>query len=396
MAAIGHEQEPLANPDAGALLRLEFRHQRFEYSSPVVTCEIRTTAYVDCDFYLQNWRRRRVCALCFPHAEGNSEGTKNASSDVQERVTFLASLLAHQMQAQMAQQQEQVISQAQQLQPQLSFPALGQRANSLPISDAVGAPGYASGGTRIGMGIGQPHRVQQSQPQVAMNFTPPPDEIPTYHSRPSQKTAGLSVNIPSRFSVSNVGSSRNGSYFEALNKDAPAFTPLSARAGNFSLGGSMPFHGFDSAPGSGKPSPPSSATSRSSFAIPIQAPPAPYISRPGTSYSVEDKTPSPLPLLPSFMHEMVGGDSSTQPSPSMCTDGWPSRRLTPSTEGSEDSHSFRSRSSIASSFGGLGVEYPQRLSSVSQHRPTTRQASAPSGWAHDVVFSRGATTTASK
>jgi len=299
----------------------------------------------------------------------------------------------------MAQQQQQVLSQAPQLQPPSSFPTLGQRANSLPTGDAVGASGYVSGGSRIRMNTGQPHPILQSQPQVVMNFTPPPDETPNYHSRPSQKSAGLSVNIPSRFSVSNAGSSRSGSYFEALNKDAPAFTPLSARAGNYSFGGSMPFHGFDSAPGSGKPSPPSSATSRSSFAIPIQTPPASSMSRPSTNFSVEDKTPSPLPLLPSFMHEMVGGDSSTQPSPLMCTDGWPSRRMTPSTEGSEDSHSFRSRSSIASSFGGLGVEYPQaqqRLSSISQHRPTIRQASAPSAWAHDVVFSRGATTTASK
>ena len=303
----------------------------------------------------------------------------------------------------MAQQQQQVLSQAQQPQPQSSsLPTLGQRANSLPIGDAVGASAYASGGVRIGMSPGQPHRIHQSQPQVVMNYTPPPpDETPTYHTRSSQKSAGLSVNIPSRFSVSNAGSLRSGSYFEALNKDAPAFTPLSARAGSFNLGSSMSFHGFDSAPGSGKPSPPSSATSRSSFAIPMQAqaPPVSSMSRPGTDFSVEEKTPSPLPLLPSFMHEMVGGDSSTQPSPSMYTDSWPSRRLTPSTEGSEDSHSFRSRSSIASSFGGAGVEYPQaqqRLSSLSQHRPAVRHASAPSGWAHDVVFSRGATTTASK
>lgn len=304
------------------------------------------------------------------------------------------------MQSQMAQQQQQVLSQAQPLQPQSSFPTLGQRANSLPTSDAAGASGYVGGGTRIGMNTGQPHRIHPSRPQDVMNFPPPPNETPTYHSHPSQKFAGLSVNIPSRFSLSNAGSSRNSNYLEALNKDAPAFTPLSARAGNFGLGGSMPFHGFDSAPGSGKPSPPSSATtSRSSFAIPIQTPPASSMSRPGTNFSVEDKTPSPLPLLPSFMHEMVGGDSSAQASPSMYTDGWPSRRLTPSTEGSEDSHSFRSRSSIASSFGGLGVEYPQaqqRLSSISQHRPIIRQASTPSGWAHDVVFSRGATTTASK
>ena len=244
------------------------------------------------------------------------------------------------------------------------------------------------------MSSGQPHRIHQSQPQVVMNFTPPPDETPTYHPRSSHKSAGLSVNIPSRFSVSNASN-----YLEALNKDAPAFTPLSARAGNFNLGSPMPFHGFDSTPGSGKPSPPSSATSRSSFAIPIHTPPMSSMSRPGTDFSVEEKTPSPFPLLPSFMHEMVGGDSSTQPSPSTYTDSWPSRRLTPSTEGSEDSHSFRSRSSIASSFGGAGVEYPQaqqRFSSVSQHRSAMRHASSSSSWAHDVVFSRGATTTASK
>ena len=289
-------------------------------------------------------------------------------------------------------------------QPQSSFTMLEQRslmrANSLPIGGAIGASGYANGETRIGMSAGQPQRMHQSQSQAVMNFTPPPDETPTYHDRFSQRSTGLSVNIASRFSVSNVGSSRNGSYLEALNKDAPAFTPLSARAGDFSFGGLMPFQAFDSAPWSGKPSPPSSATSRSSFAIPIQAPPASFMSRPGTNFSVEDKTPSPLPLLPSFMHEMVGGDSSAQPSPSTCTDGWPSRRLTPSTEGSEDSHSYRSRSSIASSFGGAGVvEHPQaqqRHSSVSQHRPIIKYASASSGWAHDVAFSRDATTMAPK
>ena len=325
-------------------------------------------------------------------------------------MTFLASLLAHQMQVQMQQQQQQqqqqVLPQAQQPQPPSSFPTLGQRslmrANSLPIGDVVGAPGCASGGTRVGTSTGQPQRMHQSLPQALLNFTPPPDETPTYHGLSSQKfaSAGLSANIPSRISISNAASSRSGGYLDALNKDAPLFTPLSARTGNFSLGSSLQFQGFDSAPGSGKPSPPSSANSRSSFSIPIQAPQMSSTSRPGSHFSVEDKTPSPLPLLPSFMHEMVGGDSSTQPSPSTGTDGWPSRRLTPSTEGSEDSHSYRSRSSIASSFGGAGVEYPlaqQRFSSMSHHRPIVKQPSAPSGWARgDVSFFRDATTTASK
>ena len=310
--------------------------------------------------------------------------------------------MTQQQQLPQQQQPQQVLPQAQQPQPQSSFPAFGQRslmrANSLPIGGVVGVPECASGGTRVGTSTRQPQRMH---PQPLLNFTPPPDETSTYHGLSSQKpaAAGLSVNIPTRSSLSNGASSRSGGYLETLNKDAPMFTPLSARAGNFGFGGSMSLQGFDSAPGSGKPSPPSSANSRSSFAIPIQAPPTSSTSRSGTTFSVEDKTPSPLPLLPSFMHEMVGGDSSTQPSPSTGTDGWPSRRLTPSTEGSEDSHSYRSRSSIASSFGGPGGEYPlpqQRFSSLSHHRPIVKRPSAPSGWARDVGFFRDATTTASK
>jgi hypothetical protein len=398
---IGHGQAPLTT-DCHCPMQSSSSPYLIRVSSslgaPLASRQLTLTAdhLVTFSLYIQNWRRRRVCALCFPHAEGNSEGTKNAGSDVQERVTLLASLLSHQLQAQIAQQQQQqqVLPQAQQPQPQPQspFPTAARsslmRANSLPIGDGAAASAYPSGGSRIGMRTGHPQRVLYSQPPLMASLSPTPDDTLTYHGL-SQTSSGLSVNIPSRFA-----SSRSSAYLDTLNKDAPPFTPLFARPVGFNLGGSVPFQAFDSAPGSGKPSPPS----RSPFAIPIQASPLSSMSHPGTNLSVEDKTPSPLPLLPSFMHEMVGGDSSTQPSPSTGTDGWPSRRLTPSTEGSEDSHSYRSRSSISSSFGGAAVEYPQvqqRLS-VSYHRPIIKQSSASSGWAHDAPFSRDAATAPSK
>ncbi|KAG8817652.1 hypothetical protein FRC17_011131, partial [Serendipita sp. 399] len=264
-----------------------------------------------CDYL--NWRRRRVCANCYPHAEGNTEGTKHSTADVQERVAILASLLL--------QQQRQVQVQQQQIQAQQQAAAALLASNAAAAAAAVAANqgtvhhGIGSGVSGGMSGSGLPtnrHQLLRADSTVLREGVSPgrtasdasrevsmaPDNL----SRGSDLHQPLPINFANRFGQAEAALHRysprspSGVDSNNLNLHAPPFAPN--RSGF-----------FEATPGSGRPSFASSRSS-SSLAVP------PLSTGDGSVKNSEEDTPSPLPLLPAFLQEVVNDTSESSHSSS--------------------------------------------------------------------------------
>lgn len=275
-----------------------------------------------CDYL--NWRRRRVCANCFPHAEGNTEGTKHSTAEVQERVALLASVLLH--------QQQQVQVQQQQIQAQQ------QAAAALLASNASGLNGIQMNSMNT---PGTSHATALTSQRDALNGygqTVPATRSSTAHTMnlPPRLGGSMDQTLP-RFSNASTTSLPSMTSLVSTSSFVPnGNTQTRAQSNGHNSQNLRVATDFEVAPGSGRPSPPSARSSISAGS--------------SASLSLPDDhaTPSPLPLLPSFLQEVVGAsDAESQSQSSSSLRGSPSPPS--STSASVSSSSFHRMSFSRSS-----------------------------------------------
>ncbi|KAG8853293.1 hypothetical protein FRB91_005184 [Serendipita sp. 411] len=274
-----------------------------------------------CDYL--NWRRRRVCANCYPHAEGNTDGTKHSTADVQERVAILASMLL--------QQQRQVQVQQQQIQAQQQAAAVMLASNAAAAAAATAAAAnsnvqHGTGPGPAGGALGSalpPTMATQQRPQLLRADSNPIREgvaagrIPSLNAEanrgypaPPSDISGwnngihhpLPLNYANRFGQSEASLHRHSPHSPGrldsnnLNLYAAPFTPNRSAF-------------FEATPGSGRPSFASSRSS-SSLAVPTSS----FGDAP--LKNSEEDTPSALPLLPAFLQDVVNDASESSHSSS--------------------------------------------------------------------------------
>lgn len=324
-----------------------------------------------CDYL--NWRRRRVCANCFPHAEGNTEGTKHSTSEVQERVALLASVLLQQqqqIQAQQLQQQQQQIR----MQSFANVPDLLTSSSRLNSArrDANGGIVPAFSGAAVGGGTGfnemaghgmqkvghqkmDPLQILASKygyaipPPAAHGMHPPnpmqqqqqyqQQQQPLSHLNPQVSpnhplNVGFNPNLPPRLAhgpsaYGDIGSGAyaglTSSYVDPLKHDSLPFGSLQVRTANGGvhsggngggdslngLGGRQTTGALQQHQGRGG-SPTSSRSSVSLGHGSVES--SSYSQNISLKIPGDEATPSPLPLLPAFLQEVVGDASETSSS----------------------------------------------------------------------------------
>ena len=243
-----------------------------------------------------------MCANCFPHAEGNTEGTRHSTVEVQERVALLASVLL--------QQQQQVQVQQQQLQAQQHASA------ALLVSNLGGFNNVQTNGAATnGLGGGASNGFGMNSVAHHAAFTSQRDTFGGYNGHaatPAMRSTPHTMNLPPRLvgsmdplmpRFSNASTSSLPSMSSSLTP-APSYVTdahAQSNAQNLQHPHLRLRTEFEVAPGSGRPSPPSTRSS-------ISAGSSSSLSLAGGDHT----TPSPLPLLPSFLHEVVGAASDAE------------------------------------------------------------------------------------
>lgn len=181
----------------------------------------------------------------------------------------------------------------------------------------------ASAGMDYGGGGGGGGGMENSFVQPQVQHTRAYASHPTSHPATSHPTStllrkqfsvdSLSSNVRSNSGIGHrtnnnpstygyIGSGNGSGSGGNLNKNAAPFTP-----GFLIRSNPGPGSGSGVGIGSARSSPPTSASStRSSFSTSAHSTSA-HSPCQSQLLGVDEKTPSPLPLLPSFMHEMVGG-----------------------------------------------------------------------------------------